>query len=74
MPPLPLSFPCVQGGGWCYSLADCYGRSKTSLGSSSNIPATVNLGGLLSSTCADSPLCNYNMVRLRFTARRALPR
>lgn len=51
---------------WCYSISDCYHRSKTALGSSSNIPTTVSLGGLLSSNCADSPLCNYNMVYLKY--------
>jgi len=51
-----------EGGGWCYSLADCYGRSKGTLGSSSNIPVTVGLNGVLSSNCTVSPLCNYNMV------------
>ena len=55
-----------QGGGWCYSLADCYGRSKTSLGSSKNIPTTVSLGGLLSSNPSDSPLAAYNMVYLKY--------
>ena len=55
----------MQGGGWCYSADDCFGRSKTALGSSSIIPSTVSLGGLLSSNCADSPLCNYNMVYMK---------
>jgi len=55
-----------EGGGWCYSLEDCYERSKTPLGSSKNIPATQGLGGLLSSDCSKSPLCNYNMVYIKY--------
>ena len=51
-----------QGGGWCYSLADCYGRSQGNLGSSTHLPPTGSMGGLLSDDCAVSPLCNYNVV------------
>ncbi len=31
----------LQGGGWCYGLADCYARSLTTLGSSKEWPTTV---------------------------------
>jgi len=34
-----------QGGGWCTSLADCYGRSLGKLGSSKTYPPTEDLGG-----------------------------
>ena len=34
-----------QGGGWCESLDDCLGRSKTGLGSSNGYPDTAGLGG-----------------------------
>jgi hypothetical protein len=34
-----------MGGGYCASLADCYGRSLTFLGSSSEYPETLDLGG-----------------------------
>lgn len=30
-----------QGGGWCTSDSDCYGRSKTDLGSTASLPATA---------------------------------
>jgi hypothetical protein len=30
-----------QGGGWCVSDADCYARSKTTLGSSAGLPPTT---------------------------------
>ena len=55
-----------EGGGWCYSLADCYGRSQGNLGSSKNRPATGSMGGLLSDDCSVSPLCNYNIVWLAY--------
>ena len=55
-----------QGGGWCYSLADCAGRSRTTLGSSTALPPTGSMGGLLSSDCSVSPLCNYNIVWLAY--------
>jgi hypothetical protein len=35
----------LQGGGWCTDLADCYGRSKTSLGSSKSYPSVANQSG-----------------------------
>jgi len=34
-----------QGGGWCESMDDCLGRSRTGLGSSRGYPSKVNLGG-----------------------------
>lgn len=57
-----------QGGGWCYDVADCYERSKGSLGSSNNLaPTSGSMGGLVSSDCTVSPLCNYNKVWLAYT-------
>ena len=52
-----------QGGGWCYSAIDCYGRSKTTLGSSKKWPKTQCLGGMLGSDCRLNPdFCQYNRV------------
>ena len=44
-----------QGGGWCYSEADCWGRSKGTLGSSHGLPATSRLGGIMGSVRAPTP-------------------
>lgn len=44
-----------QGGGWCYSLADCVGRSKGNLGSSTNWAATGSMGGMLSMDQTTNP-------------------
>lgn len=44
-----------QGGGWCYSEADCVGRSKTNLGSSKNWAPTGSMGGMLSSNNVSNP-------------------
>jgi hypothetical protein len=41
-----------QGGGWCYSDVDCWGRSKTTLGSSKAwAPTYSGMSGLLSRDC-----------------------
>eukprot|EP00946_MAST-07B_sp_MAST-7B-sp1_P000728 g728.t1 len=54
-----------QGGGWCYNEVDCWGRSNTNLGSSTNWAKTGSLGGLLSSDCTKNPdFCNMNRVWL----------
>lgn len=56
-----------QGGGWCYSEADCWGRSQTTLGSSVHWPQTQNLGGMLDNDCTMSPdFCHYNKVMLGY--------
>ncbi len=31
----------IQGGGWCYSVSECYGRSQTDLGSSKSWPPFI---------------------------------
>jgi hypothetical protein len=53
-----------QGGGWCGSLMDCEGRSKTDLGSSKNYPATSDLTAasrILSNDANANPLMyNWN--------------
>ena len=58
----------TQGGGWCTSVEGCYNRTLTILGSSTQLPDTMtDRGGLLSSDCAVSPLCNYNKVFAVYT-------
>ena len=58
--------PLARPRGRCYSLADCYGRSQGNLGSSTKLPPTGSMGGLLSDDCTVSPLCNYNVVWLAY--------
>jgi len=59
-----------EGGGWCESAEDCYGRSKTRLGSSSSYPDTATLdgGGLyFSSDSSINPqFFNWNMVYMKY--------
>merc|ERR1712166_141361 len=57
-----------QGGGWCESLDDCLGRSKTDLGSSKRYPATADLGGgYFSTDASQNPLMyNWNHVFMRY--------
>lgn len=55
------------GGGWCYDEQDCYGRSFSGLGSSTNWAKTSSIGGMLSDNCATNPdFCNYNRVQLAY--------
>jgi len=63
----------LEGGGWCDSEADCYGRSFTDIGSSKNWPPTGCPGmdggsnGLLSSDCTINPyFCNATKVHLNY--------
>jgi len=53
-----------QGGGFCTSLGDCYGRSTGGLGSSKGYGNTMDLGGgYFSNNAQDNPLMyNWNMV------------
>merc|ERR1719313_2461657 len=57
-----------QGGGWCYDLNGCVGRSKGSLGSTKADPATRSLdGGYFSVDPKQNPLMyNWNAVELRY--------
>jgi len=57
-----------EGGGWCTSLNDCYGRSNTALGSSKGYAQTMNLGGdYFSSNMEQNPLMyNWNMVYFKY--------
>jgi len=57
-----------QGGGWCESLDDCLGRSKSALGSSTGYTPTAELGGgYFSPLPSDNPMMyNWNSVFLRY--------
>ncbi|CAJ1419907.1 unnamed protein product [Effrenium voratum] len=57
-----------QGGGWCESLDDCLGRSKTALGSSSGYPETMELSsGYFSNSSSVNPLMyNWNKVHMSY--------
>jgi hypothetical protein len=57
-----------EGGGWCSSLQDCYGRSLTPLGSSKNYTPTANIdGGYFSTDPNINPLMyNWNSVYLKY--------
>lgn len=53
-----------QGGGWCTSDDDCFGRSKTNLGSSKNYSQTLNFGGgYFSNDPVQNPLM-WNFTRI----------
>lgn len=56
-----------QGGGWCYNLEDCLGRSNTDIGSSKNWGPTLTMDGIFSADCSQNPvLCNYNLVHMNY--------
>jgi hypothetical protein len=56
-----------QGGGWCYSEADCWGRSKGALGSSKSWPNTTVTQGMMSLNCTTNPdFCGFNIVYLAY--------
>jgi len=57
-----------QGGGWCNSLTDCLGRSKTALGSSSSYPPTANYDtGYFSTAQLTNPLMyNWNIAYFQY--------
>jgi hypothetical protein len=55
------------GGGWCYNELDCWGRSKTTLGSSKNWANTSSIGGLMSDDCSVNPdFCTWNRVQMAY--------
>jgi len=47
-----------EGGGWCSSFGDCYGRSLGALGSSKDYASTLNFGG---GYFSDDPKVNPQM-------------
>lgn len=60
-----------QGGGWCESLDDCLGRSKTRLGSSKTYAPTSNPNfGYFSTSPLENPMmynCKYSTESLMKT-------
>eukprot|EP01147_Barroeca_monosierra_P004998 gene4997-6947_t len=56
-----------QGGSWCYSEYDCWGRTKTPLGSSKFWSQTSSIGGIMSSDCDTNPdFCTWNRVHIGY--------
>jgi len=57
-----------EGGGYCLSLGDCYGRSNGDLGSSKNYQPRADLGGgYLSNNPGENPLMyNWNKVYFKY--------
>jgi len=57
----------VEGGGWCFSVASCAGRSDGSGGSSRGMRPTMDVGGLLSPSPAINPrFFNWTFVFLHY--------
>jgi hypothetical protein len=57
----------IEGGGWCFSLADCAGRAKGGGGSSSGMAPSMNVGGLLSPNSTINPrFSNYSFVFIHY--------
>jgi len=57
-----------EGGGWCSSVADCYGRSLGNLGSSKNYTdtATINYGYFSTDPASNPLMYNWNSVYLKY--------
>jgi hypothetical protein len=45
----------MKGGAWCSSVADCVGRSRTNLGSSTKFPPSYSVGGPLDPSPSKNP-------------------
>lgn len=65
-----LSF---EGGGWCGShlglsqtIEDCYQRSKTALGSSSNYSVMMSVGDGILSDSSQNPFKNWTMIHMKY--------
>ena len=58
----------IEGGGWCYTLEDCWLRSKEGLGSSKGWgPFSAGIGGIGSMNCSINPeFCGFNRVFLKY--------
>jgi hypothetical protein len=53
----------LEGGGWCTSVADCYSRSQSVLGSSSQWPASYTFDGILSDDPSVNPaFVDWNVI------------
>jgi len=58
-----------QGGGWCTSLSDCLGRSKTALGSSTSYTPTIgtyNTGYFSINPSVNPLLYNWNVAYFQY--------
>lgn len=56
-----------QSGGWCYKPEDCLERSRTNLGSSRDLAATISPTGILSGSAKENPdFCTWNRVVLTY--------
>lgn len=59
----------LEGGGWCFTEADCWKRSKGQYGSSTHplLSKLADYSGPLSSNCRLNPgLCEYNAVSFKY--------
>eukprot|EP01064_Diplonema_japonicum_P019008 TRINITY_DN2770_c0_g2_i1.p1 TRINITY_DN2770_c0_g2~~TRINITY_DN2770_c0_g2_i1.p1 ORF type:complete len:435 (+),score=93.88 TRINITY_DN2770_c0_g2_i1:47-1306(+) len=57
----------LEGGGWCLDDVDCWGRSHTKLGQSTNWPQVAKTHGIMSGNCTDNPeFCNFNRVYVAY--------
>lgn len=57
----------LEGGGYCADLEDCFQRSKTYLGSSTQWPLSMELNGFLSDNSAVNPdFYNWNIVKVMY--------
>ncbi|XP_070564855.1 uncharacterized protein [Ptychodera flava] len=52
----------LQGGGWCFSISECYERSFTNFGSSDEFPPQYSFDGFLSNDARTNPdFYNWNV-------------
>ena len=69
-PSSPATAPLVlflEGGGWCFNVADCVSRSKGGGGSSKGAASSMVVGGLLSADPAVNPrFFNYSLVFIHY--------
>lgn len=57
----------LPGGAWCTSVEDCYSRSFSDLGSSTDAPALSAFSGILSASEKDNPdFHKWNMVKFMY--------
>ena len=57
----------LEGGGWCFTLDQCFGRTKMSLGSSKSWPDTKEIDGVFSDDPSVNPdFYNWNGVFLMY--------
>jgi hypothetical protein len=57
----------LEGGGWCYSEAECLERSYSKLGSSESWPHTADFSGFLSDNSSTNPdFYDWNVVYIKY--------